>query len=196
MRMSTPNRTFRLLLFSISLLAVGSATTLLGGEIVLKEGWRIQSGTDVTVGGSEISSVSFNPERWYPTKFPTTVLAALVANSVYPDPYYGTNLATIPGYRAQSWQTQDMPEGSPFDCPWWYRTEFHVPVADKGKKIWLHFDGINYRATIWINGQQTVDYTEPDESIEQTGLIGLQIHGGPPTEAWYKEVRIRELGEE
>jgi hypothetical protein len=51
------------------------------------------------------------------------------------------------------------------------------------------------RIQLWINGHQTVDYTEADESIEQTGLIGLQIHGGPPTEAWYKDVRIRVLGE-
>ena len=51
------------------------------------------------------------------------------------------------------------------------------------------------RIELWINGHQTVDYTEPDESIEQTGVIGLQIHGGPPSEAWYKEITIRELGE-
>ena len=50
------------------------------------------------------------------------------------------------------------------------------------------------RIQLWINGEQTVDYTEPDESIPQTGLIGLQIHGGPPSEAWYKEVAIKELG--
>jgi hypothetical protein len=49
------------------------------------------------------------------------------------------------------------------------------------------------RIQLWINGHQTVDYTEPDESIEQTGVIGLQIHGGPPSEAWYKEIRIRKL---
>ena len=49
------------------------------------------------------------------------------------------------------------------------------------------------RIQLWINGQQTVDYTEPDESIEQTGLIGLQIHGGGPSEAWYKDIRIKEL---
>ena len=49
------------------------------------------------------------------------------------------------------------------------------------------------RIQLWINGRQTVDYTEPDASIPQTGLIGLQIHGGPPSEAWYKEIRIREL---
>ena len=52
-----------------------------------------------------------------------------------------------------------------------------------------------WRIQLWINGVQTVDYTEPDESIEQTGVIGLQIHGGPPSEAWYKEIRIKELPE-
>jgi hypothetical protein len=49
------------------------------------------------------------------------------------------------------------------------------------------------RIQLWINGKQTVDYTEPDAKIEQTGLIGLQIHGGGPSEAWYRNVRIKEL---
>ena len=49
------------------------------------------------------------------------------------------------------------------------------------------------RIQLWINGHQTVDYTEPDASIPQKGLIGLQIHGGGPSEAWYKDVRIKEL---
>lgn len=49
------------------------------------------------------------------------------------------------------------------------------------------------RIQLWLNGHQTVDYTEPDEDIEQTGLIALQIHGGPPSEAWYKDVKIKLL---
>ena len=49
------------------------------------------------------------------------------------------------------------------------------------------------RIELWINGFQTVDYTEPDDSIEQTGVIGLQIHGGGPSEAWYKDIVIKEL---
>jgi hypothetical protein len=47
---------------------------------------------------------------------------------------------------------------------------------------------------IWVNGLATVDYTEPDPSVARRGVIGLQIHGGPPAEAAYKEIRIRELG--
>jgi 3-keto-disaccharide hydrolase len=49
------------------------------------------------------------------------------------------------------------------------------------------------RIQLWINDLQTIDYTEPDESIEQTGLIAVQIHGGPPSQAWYKDIEIREL---
>jgi hypothetical protein len=49
------------------------------------------------------------------------------------------------------------------------------------------------RLQLWLNGYQTVDYTEPDNSIEQTGLIGVQIHAGPPAEAWYKDITIRTL---
>lgn len=49
------------------------------------------------------------------------------------------------------------------------------------------------RIRLSINGFETVDYTEPDESIEQAGLIALQIHGGPPSEAWYKDISIVEL---
>jgi hypothetical protein len=48
----------------------------------------------------------------------------------------------------------------------------------------------------WINGFQTVDYTEADEKIELKGVIGLQIHSGPPTETWYKEIVIKELGKD
>ena len=50
------------------------------------------------------------------------------------------------------------------------------------------------RIQLWINGLQTVDYTEADEKLEQTGIIGLQIHSGPASEAWYKEITIKPLG--
>src|ERR1041385_7471513 len=47
-----------------------------------------------------------------------------------------------------------MPDDSPFKCSWWYRVEFGLePTADRLQK-WLHFNGINYRANIWINGKQ------------------------------------------
>jgi hypothetical protein len=50
------------------------------------------------------------------------------------------------------------------------------------------------RIQIWINDFQTVDYTERDDTIARTGIIGLQIHGGKPAEARYRDLRIKELG--
>ena len=49
------------------------------------------------------------------------------------------------------------------------------------------------RIQLWVNGFQTVDYTEEDGTIEQTGLIGLQIHSGGPSESWYRDMVIRKL---
>jgi hypothetical protein len=49
------------------------------------------------------------------------------------------------------------------------------------------------RIRLVINGLTTVDYTEPDETIPQFGLIGLQIHGGGKAEASYKDITIEEL---
>lgn len=49
------------------------------------------------------------------------------------------------------------------------------------------------RIQLWLNGHPTVDYREMDQEIPRTGIIGLQIHSGPPTEAWYRAIRILPL---
>ena len=49
------------------------------------------------------------------------------------------------------------------------------------------------RVQIWFNGFQTVDYYEKDPTINPTGIIGLQIHSGYPSEAWYRNIRIKKL---
>jgi hypothetical protein len=51
------------------------------------------------------------------------------------------------------------------------------------------------RIQIWLNGTQTVDFTDKDENIDREGIIGLQVHGGKPAEAWYKNIRIKRLDE-
>jgi hypothetical protein len=55
----------------------------------------------------------------------------------------------------------------------------------------IHAEGKRIR--LYINGQQTVDYTEPDESIPQAGVIGLQVHGGGKLEVYYRDIVIKEL---
>lgn len=48
------------------------------------------------------------------------------------------------------------------------------------------------RIQLWINDVPTVDYTET-ENMDNHGVIGVQIHAGPPSEAWYKDITIEEL---
>jgi hypothetical protein len=51
----------------------------------------------------------------------------------------------------------------------------------------------NRRIRLYINGKQTVDYTEPDTNIPQSGLIGVQIHGGGKAQVAFKDIYIKEL---
>jgi len=84
----------------------------------------------------------------------------LVADQVYPDPYFGMNLRSIPGtsYRVSAnFSNIAMPPDSPFRHSWWYRTKFDLPAAYRGKTVWLGFDGINFRANVWVNGRQIAD---------------------------------------
>ncbi|TWT66180.1 3-keto-disaccharide hydrolase [Allorhodopirellula solitaria] len=46
---------------------------------------------------------------------------------------------------------------------------------------------------IFLNGNLTVRYTETDSEIPRAGVIGVQIHSGPPAEAWYRNIRILSL---
>jgi exo-1,4-beta-D-glucosaminidase len=117
----------------------------------LTEGWQLQSSAQLQgPQGASLSTPGINTSGWYPTTVPRTVLAALVDNGVYPDPYYGENLKAIPGYKEERWLRMD--EDSPFYPSWWYRTVFEAPKDFTGKHVRLHLDGINYRANIWLNG--------------------------------------------
>jgi hypothetical protein len=50
------------------------------------------------------------------------------------------------------------------------------------------------RIRLWLNGTLTVDYTEKDDKVERTGVIGLQIHGGAKAKVLYRDITIEELG--
>jgi exo-1,4-beta-D-glucosaminidase len=88
---------------------------------------------------------------------PSTVVAALVADKTFRDPYFGNNLRSIPGASypiGDNFALLPMPKESPFRCSWWYRTEFRLPESYAGRHIWLNFGGINNRANIWVNGHK------------------------------------------
>jgi len=127
------------------------------GKIILKNNWYIQSSAKVTQDGSLLSSSLYQPTDWYPTTVPATVVAALVANKIYPDPYFAMNLRSYPGMGypvGENYSNLAMPDDSPFRVSWWYRTVFRIEGNDHERNFWLNFDGINFRANVWLNGVQ------------------------------------------
>lgn len=70
------------------------------------------------------------------------------------------------------------------------------PLVKKGE--WNHFCTIckDARIVAYLNGYLISDYIELDEKImKQSGVIGLQIHGGPPAEISYRNIVIKRFSE-
>ena len=66
-------------------------------------------------------------------------------------------------------------------------------AVDPGGWNRLRVLAIGARVQIWVNDFQTVDFTETEPSVKPSGRLGLQIHGGPPAECHYRNIRILRL---
>jgi len=152
---------FLLSLNAISLLVADPAPLAAAPTSVeLLRGWEIQSSCEAKTTGDRVSQTDFTTTGWHKTTIPNTVVGTLVDDKTYPDPVVGTNLKNFPGMNysnASFFALQDMPDGSPFKCSWWWRNEFVVPESFAEKHIVIHFPGINYRANVWFNGQKIGD---------------------------------------
>jgi exo-1,4-beta-D-glucosaminidase len=121
--------------------------------------WRMQSACTDSAKGEQISTVGYDTSKWVPAEVPGTVVGAQVTDKVLPDPDYGMNLKSFPGFVSDNrgvFATRDMPSDSPYRCSFWFRTEFNAPASVK-PAAWLHFLGINYRANVWLNGKKIAD---------------------------------------
>ena len=140
--------------------AAGQDAAEPGTRVYLDKDWQIQSSCVAKVTGEQISTAGFDASSWHKSDLPATVVGALVTDKTYPDPYFATNLKTLPvmNYSNKSFfAIQDMPAGSPFVCSWWFRTEFDVRPNLAHENSWLDFLGINYRANVWVNGVKIGD---------------------------------------
>ena len=64
-------------------------------------------------------------------------------------------------------------------------------VLPKGEWNQMRVQAFDQSIRIWVNNQLTVDYVELQKNIASSGKFGLQVHGGPPLEAWYREIHLR-----
>jgi len=126
-------------------------------KLALRDGWSLQTSAKVEAKGEVISTPSFAPKGWHVATIPSTVVAALVKDKSLPDPFPGMNLRSFPGVNypvGANFSNIAMASDSPYAVSWWYRKTFSLPASYKGRTIWLKFNGINYRANIFLNGKQ------------------------------------------
>jgi exo-1,4-beta-D-glucosaminidase len=127
-------------LLAVGVLVLSSPIQAAPAVTPLKAGWAIFPAERVEVPGERIARPDFDAEAWYPAKVPSTVLGNLVDLGIYGNVFLSKNLGTLPT--------------APFQQPWWYRTEFTVAEAGPGVRSRLVFEGINYRAEVYLNGRK------------------------------------------
>lgn len=110
-------------------------------EESLTTGWKMQP-EDKLVGVDEklISENGFNSQEWYDAVVPGTVLGSMATSGVIEDPYFGINMQNV--------------DPEQFKQAWWFRTTFRLSSEELKKSVSLRFNGINYRADLWVNGQK------------------------------------------
>ncbi|MDR2921447.1 MAG: glycoside hydrolase family 2 [Tannerella sp.] len=109
-------------------------------EWLISDGWELGTSTQVLESNESIFSLKFNTQDWYNATVPGTVLTTLVNQGVYPEPAFGLNNMSIPDTLCR--------------MDWWYRTVFDSPSEAKGDRVKLLFNGINYRAEVFLNGKK------------------------------------------
>lgn len=88
-------------------------------------GWKVARATEKD-----------NPEAWLPATVPGTVLVSYLDNGAVPDPFYADNNTQI----SESYFLNDFI----------YRGTMRLD--GKKDRVWLNFDGINWKADVSLNG--------------------------------------------
>ena len=101
--------------------------------------WRIQRDSLTTADGAAISRTGFDDDDWLPATVPGTVVSSWFDDGAIPDPAYDNNMMML--------------SDSFFYADFWYRDEFVPPPMTAGQRIWLNFNGVNWKADIYLNGE-------------------------------------------
>ena len=117
----------------------GDNGKILNGRLSLDGGnWKLQRASEVNATGEAIAQPGFNDEAWIAATVPGTVLSSYVNIGALPDPNFADNQLQI--------------SESFFYSDFWYRHTFNVETL--GERMFLDFDGINWKAVIFLNGKQ------------------------------------------
>ena len=133
---------FVLSIFSLS--ACKKSDKIISSRVeLISDNWKMQAEDKLAgIDDKAISQGEFDTKSWYKAVVPGTVLGSLAIHKVIEDPTFGINMRNVDTLQ--------------FKQPWWYRTTFKLSKADLKKNVALRFNGINYRADLWVNGKKVV----------------------------------------
>lgn len=125
--------------------------------------WKLQRASLVKGDGPEISKSGYKDNDWMIATVPGTSLVSYLNDGALADPNFGDN----------QFQVSD----AYFYDDFWYRDEFNLPTDYKEKKVFLNFDGINWKAEVFLNGSYIgkIDGAFTRGKFDVTGLL---IPGG------------------
>jgi len=178
--------------------------TLKGWHTVDESLWRVQD--NAITGGSLVETVENNSFLLSDESFQNFDLSlqirltgteGTINSGIQIRSVYVPNSHEVSGYQV------DAGEG------WWGKL-YDESRRDRALDVAANIDAINNavnrgdwntyrilgegrRIRSWINGVAALDYTEEDETIPQSGHIGIQIHGGGKAQVQIRDIRIKVL---
>ncbi len=112
--------------------------------------WKLSRVPDTKAEGTELSQKGFDYEGdkdWIKATVPGTVLTSYLNEGLVPQNiYYGSTLQELE-------DKTDAQGNSYYNVDYWYTTQFEVDKS-AGDTVWLNFDGINYEADVFVNGNE------------------------------------------
>src|SRR6056297_3536498 len=140
----------KMCIFAIIIITGGMLMASDSFHTTLSNNWQLFSSVNTEQTGNKISTNNYEPTDYYSTNIPKTIMAALVENGDYTNIFFAKNLENV--------------DKSRFENSWWYRKTFDFGHQNM-RNIQLVFEGLNYKAAIWLNGEKIGDSSEIEQSF-------------------------------
>lgn len=148
------------------------------GKQLFTSNWKIKPSSSTKLTGEKLSlGEKDDSASWIDAPVPGTIMNALVQNGTYKNLYERDNMQKVASEQ--------------FKHSWFYTRDFSLSTIDKNSHYQLNFEGINYKANIWLNGKKLADtttivgafnrFTLLIDSAVLEGINHLAIELFPPT---------------
>ena len=132
---------------------------------------------------------------------PPPPLRLWLRNGIYPDPIMGMNMMKIPDVNAAENTRYDLLQVQPPAGSLKSRSIAltgsallsRCPPVIRARSVWLHLDGINYRADVWLNGHQIANAQDVVGHVQALSLRHQPIHEDGRSATNSLAIRIHQL---